>query len=343
MQAVKGVLVPGNPLVCDASSMSDDDYVQLIMNVGTLKDSTKRPYVANLKTISKYVGGVPLSAVLADADRYYGVIRDAAMKQPRYAEARSPHGSLSTVKTLIKTLLSVLKYSCGTAGTPVRPDAYARWQKIFAELGSEIDRLADNNAATTTYMDWGAALERERILRREAYGSLEHATLALYTLIPPRRQHDYWKLATDPGTDSAEATGVLNLRARPATIFIRAFKNVDTHDVYSAELPEELAAVLKTYIASKAGRASHYLFTKMNGDPYGSLNSFTDANNTVLKRALANPHASVNTLRHACATYVNTNPHMLREEKKRYADAMSHSFAQQQLYVVATPSPVASR
>ncbi len=325
---------PSYPEKCP-TDRTDQEFYDLISNTPLLKDTTKRPYLSALNTIKRYTGDdIPLKDIFFDADKYYYIIRAAAVASRRFGNDRSPNGPLVSLKTLLKTILSVLKYSCVKMS---KPDVYSRWNHYFGVVGKELEGLEDNNMATTQYMDWGDVQGRLEWLSANSYASLEHVTLALYTLIPPRRQHDYWKLATNPLHDTEDCTGVLNL-SHTSTMSIRAFKNVDKHDVYNTELPTELVQIIRTFL-SKKKKGKEFMFTKINGQPYGTLSSFTDANNTVLKRALDNPNASVNTLRHSCATFVNTSPHMVREQKKAIAAAMSHSFAQQQMYVVATPAP----
>jgi hypothetical protein len=326
--------------------LSDEQFYESISATHVLKDATKRPYLSALNTIKRYAGGdTLLRDIFLDADKYYAMIRTDALANARFGKERSPNGPYTSLKTLLKTVLSVLKYS----GVKMsNPDVYNRWNHYFGVVSKELEVLDDNNVVTTLYMDWGDVLARLELLSVDSYASLEHVTLAMYTLIPPRRQHDYWKLATDPVYDGDGCTGVLNLNVKPATMQIRAFKNVERHDIYNTALPDELVQIIRAYLAKKKPvnifpkRTNHgTLFAKQNGEPYGSLSSFTDANNNVLKRALDNPNASVTTLRHSCATHVNMNPHMLREEKRAIATAMSHSFECQQMYVVAMPAPKA--
>jgi hypothetical protein len=320
--------------------LTDQEFYDSISNTPVLKDHTKRPYISALNTIKRYAGeGTLLKDIFRDADKYYPKLREGALGNARFGKERSPNGPYTSLKTVLKTVLSVLKYSGVKKSNPC---IYNRWNYYFGIVSKELEVLDDNNVETTLYMDWGDVLARQEWLSVNSYASLEHVTLAMYTLIPPRRQHDYWKLATDPMYDGDGCTGVMNLNIKPATMQIRAFKNVERHDVYNAELPDELVQIIRAYLAKKKRQTSGgILFAKINGQPYGTLNTFTDANNSVLKRALDNPNASINTLRHSCATHVNTNPHMLREQKRAIATAMSHSLECQQLYVVvATPPPV---
>jgi hypothetical protein len=328
---------PSYPEKCP-SDRTDQEFYDSISDTPLLRDTTKGPYLSGLNTIKRYTGNdIPLNDIFLNADKYYHVIREGALANARFSKERSPNGPLVSLKSILRTVLAVLKYSCVKMS---KPDAYNRWNHYFTTLTKELEELEDNNVATTQYMAWDDVLARQKWLTINSYASVEHVTLSMYTLIPPRRQHDYWKLATDPLHDSDDCTGVLNLNIKPATMQIRAFKNVERHNVYNAELPDELVQIIRAYLTTKKRAGRGMLFTRINGMSYITLNSFTDTNNKVVKRALDNPNASINTLRHSCATHVNTNPHMLREQKRAIATAMSHSLECQQLYVVvATPPP----
>jgi hypothetical protein len=169
-------------------------------------------------------------------------------------------------------------------------------------------------------------------------GTIEHVTLALYTMIPPRRQQDYWKLWIGPNPPTG-TTGTIDLVKK--TIEVTDFKTVDKYQTFRKELPPTLIDTITKL------RPEGWLFSKKDGLPYTSLSSFSDANNNVIKRALGNPNASVNTLRHAAASFVATDQYMLRGEKKQFATDMGHSLAMQGLYTqvraaaltLASPNP----
>jgi hypothetical protein len=208
-----------------------------------------------------------------------------------------------------------------------KPEYYRAWFKYFAELNKEMQKRADNNVATEASMLWSDILD---CVERWKIGSLEHVTLALYTMIPPRRQFDYWKIWIKTKTDSFDnkpnSTGMIDIKNKLLTV--TEYKTKDTYDVFTKELPPILINTISKYRPNGG-----WLFTKTNGEIYKNVSTFADANNNVIKRALGNPNASVNTLRHAAASFVSTNPSMLRGDKKQFAKDMGHSLAMQGVYV----------
>lgn len=207
-----------------------------------------------------------------------------------------------------------------------------------------LNKRADNNVpVSATEMTWADITSRLTTLEP---GTLEHVTLALYTVIPPRRQQDYWKMLMKPplsttkalttSNDEDDMTGYFDFSLPEPTMTVNAYKTSDKYDTYVAKIPPELVDTIQKYVAQSKMK-SPYLFSKRNsGAAYSTLSSFTDANNKVIKRILDNPFVSVNSIRHAAATYIATNPHMTRGTKKWWARAMGHSLAMQGQYVIAT-------
>lgn len=322
------------------TNYTDIEFRAFIQNTPDLKDTSKRPYLSHLNKIQKYCNNAQLRTIFIDAHTWYPILEQKTFEGQRRPGGNKQGRDVSkvTLRTYIKTILATLKYSCVKQH---KPDVYEIWREYFNKLSKEIADVADMNIAEDNYMEWTDVLERLKYLDQTNFGSIEHVTLALYTLIPPRRQLDYWKLATDPtlDTDDNKCTGCLWLRHPPYKIMVREYKTMDQYDIYENELPESIVKIMNAYLTRRTKAQQTFLLCKNNGNAYGSLSTFTGANNDVLKRALNNPNASVNTLRHSYATFVNMDPDMMRKEKKEIARSMGHSLEQQQMYVVArTPS-----
>lgn len=342
----------------------DDFYLDIIRNA-PLKPNTIKSYLNNLNTILRHVNSgieikdnenntekgaernTTLDMVLRQPDRFYSVIvnRATAVRNKRLNQRggawlkKGPSDAKATIRSQVKTLIALLKYS-GIKKS--EPKVYDEWYKYFDQLNKVIAEREDNNLPTAaTDMMWEEILARRSLY---AVGSMEHVTLGMYTFIPPRRQTDYYKLARSRAVFDAEGadecTGWLDLNAR--RMRVTQFKTKDIYKDYECDLPAGLVESIKVYLAARDARSKkkgqlrqRFLFTKLNGEPYPGISSFTDANNTVLKRALDNPDACVNTIRHAAASYVATSVTMLRGEKKQWATAMGHSLAMQGHYVIA--------
>jgi len=300
---------------------SDLQLVQVIQNTPDLKQTTKVPYIANLNTISK----------ICKPSTLFEVIKDPTTNFPKMRKATS---NTATLRTLVKTILALLKF----AGIKEnQPWVYKPWYSHFIDLSRLTQKASDNNVATpATNMTWAEVLEKRAKLELD---TIEYMTIAMYTMIPPRRQQDYWKIRvyqTTP-TKSADSNSTGHIDLLNSSMTITAFKTHDKYSDYVATIPQDLVKALTNYMVKHKKANGSYLFTKLNGDPYSTLSSFTDANNNVIKRALEYKPACVNTLRHAMASYVATSPQLLLGQKKKVAKAMGHSFMMQQRYTVARP------
>lgn len=295
-----------------ASSHSSLTLRKCIANTTAIKDTTKTAYISDLNKIIRYTSA-DLYDVIMNPDLYYSKIAEQTRAR-------------STTRTLIKSLLACLKHS-GIKSE--NKDAFDKWYKIFNSLTKEVEDSEDNNVTKKNSMSWSTILKKYEFIKTKSYASLDHVTLAMYTLLPPRRQNDYWKLLVEPD-DSKDSTGYLDLSADKPYICVTEYKTASVFKEWKKDLPEELVQILKKYLKD---RSSDYLFCKQDGNPYTSLYSFTSANNQIIKRVLGSANVSVNTLRHSAASFVNMNPTMLRKDKKQYAYDMGHSFYMQGLYV----------
>jgi hypothetical protein len=302
-------------MTASASSLSftDAELRAVISATPDLKQTTKGPYIFNLNTISRICSPMTLFDVIKDPVGGFKKMQDASK-------------SIATLRTLLKTLLALMKY----AGIKENMyPLYKPWYSHFIDASHQVNKIADNNVATpATELTWKQVLDKRATL---VPGTIEHMTIAMYTMIPPRRQHDYWKMTLGP-EPLPGSTGHMDIFANPPTMTVTAFKTQDVYKDYTATLPSDLVGAIRAYIKENA--SPQYLFTKRDGSPYGTLASFTDANNKVIKRALDYKFACVNTLRHAAATWVSTNPNMLRSTKKMWAHSMGHSLSMQASYQV---------
>ncbi|KAG1667172.1 hypothetical protein FOA52_004167 [Chlamydomonas sp. UWO 241] len=349
--------VLGVVVTSDAGTNINDALT--IRTTDAIRDTTRRAYLADLNTISKYCGSGSgstgstgstgsgstgstgsgstgsgstgsgsncsgssigdIAQVVLDPGTWYPVISKCAFEQ-RKVKRKSATG---TRRTLVKTILAVLKH---TGLKKSDPDLFNRWHAIFQKLTQEVDDLGDVNTQSESSMTWAAVL---RCAESCEPGTLEHATMALYTLIPPRRQHDYWKLRVRGEVREGD-TASLDVATKTLSVFI--FKTGDKYGEFKKVVPDALLDAVRIYVERRAFE-SDYLFCKQDGAPYASLFSFTSANNATIKRRCKNPAVSVNTLRHAAASHVHGNSAMLRKDKKQYAYDMGHSFHMQSMYV----------
>jgi len=293
--------------------------VEFISNA-PIRDTTKKAYMADLNTICKYTGET-LYNVLMNPTIWIPVIYKEAFEQRRVKHKDAS----ATKRTLIKSVLALLKHS----GLKLKHnDVFCVWYKHFMEVSSTVQTNQDNNVQTVASISWASVKNKYKEAKP---GTIERVTLALYTLIPPRRQQDYWKLRVRGDLIPGD-TGQIDFEKKTITVYV--FKTKDKYDTWTKELPDELLKEINDF-TSNGTFNSEYIFSKRGGKSYGTLYSFTSANNKVIKASLNNQHASVNSIRHAAATFVNVDKHMLRKDKKQYAYDMGHSFSMQGMYVEA--------
>jgi integrase len=231
----------------------------------------------------------------------------------------------STKRTLIKTILAILKF---TNIKHENKEVFCTWYKEFVRITKILEDQQDNNVQKESSLTWTDVVSQYEKMPK---GSLKRLTLGIYTLIPPRRQFDYWKLRIN-GEIIPGDTGKINFDNK--TIEVYVYKTKDKYDVWKKDLPNLLIDDMKGYLETVKDNRE-YLFTKDNGLPYKTLYSFTSANNKIIKEAMNNKNVSVNSIRHAAASFVNTDKYMTRKDKKQYAYDMGHSFAMQTMYVEA--------
>lgn len=302
-----------------------DTLVHVITN-SSLSDSTKKQYTSALLALSKCIGH-PL----------YDIILSPKTFNKKITELPSCAVQACTIKAII----AVFKYGeLGTTHTTIMQE----WRNVLKPYLDGAKEKWDNNipAARTEEgsMTWKQIIDRYNIISREKPFSLDHVTLAMYTIIPPRRQMDYWKVGIISNVDmkkDAGWTGCLDLSSNPAKLTISQYKTKSTYDVWEKVLPKALDNIIRNHLTQYPNK--RFLFETTQGQPYGNRRSFAEANNNVLKRVLKNEKASVNIIRHAAATYVHKNQKMSIVDKRQYAYDMGHNYDTQGHYMLENNQP----
>jgi len=158
--------------------------------------------------------------------------------------------------------------------------------------------------------------DEEAPTKKELLNLQEYVISLCYTMLPPRRSTDWtqMKLANYERTvDNYYSKGVF---------YFNKFKNSKIVGSKSIECPPQLKKILNKWISLIGER--DFLFTTSDGDPLTSVNMVKILNNVFKKKI------SVNMLRHI---YLSSafGPELKKMEK--IASEMSHSLAQQKLYI----------
>lgn len=311
----------------DCNKWTNDKYKQYIMDSG-LAAATKKNYTHQIDILCKRLGsGVSLCDILGDADKYI----------PRITELYPVD---STRTAVFNVLLSVIKHS---NIKKTYPEVFKKWyddgfKVLKGEQNARFKQFIPSDRTVAAAMSWKDIIARYNHLARTAPYSLEHVTLAMYTLIPPRRHQDYWRMMVVKGAEDkarveggSDMSGYIDLTVSPAVMKVMAYKTKDLYGEYVKELPKVLEVIIRRYMKSRVGQT--YLFQKNEREPFGNKNQFAVSNNKVLKRALDSKTASVNVIRHAACTYIY-GAKMDPVEKQQYARDMGHSYDMQAHYFV---------
>lgn len=289
--------------------MDDDYYMLFVTESTTIKAKSKTTYINCLKRAVR-VCGEPLHTIVFDPNKYAKVIE-------------SKISSKDSIKCLYTSLLVIIKSS------DIRhyyPKVYTYWYSHFLRVKRELTRRFIKQEPTEKHIQsfepWEKILKS---IETYEYGSKEHLLLSLTTLIPPRRQLDWFKVriyskATDkPRHDH----NLIHLGTEKPFVTLSDYKTVKFFKRWFKFLPEDLLKVLR---ASLESNPREWLFVKRDGQPYTLDTSFTKWSNSVFKKAFGNKHASMNTLRHSYADYIRRNSsNMDLQERVRIARDMGHN------------------
>lgn len=310
--------------------MTNNELFAFINNAESLQETTKKSYIGLLNMLRKHNDN--LWELINDPDKYGPIVVQSTC--------------ISTQTALFRVIIALLKHS-GIKESNV--DLYIKWYKDFFEQSNSVvkqkwEEFKQSPKTVEGAMTWQQIIDKYNETARNKWCSLDHVTIGMYTIIPPRRQRDYWKMALirnehERKTHLADPTisGYIDFTLSPTTMTVLTYKTQRSYDTWKKLLPAPLERIIKKHLATRP--KAKYLFEKMNGDPYPNSGSFTFRNNSILKRVLDNKHASVNVLRHAASTWVFYNNNMTPLEKKNFADDMAHSFETQSHYVTGESPP----
>lgn len=302
----------------------DDSSLYSVINESTLSPSTKKQYAAALKELGK----------CTKRDLY-----DIIMHPETYSDIDI--NKTCAVKTCtLKAIIALFKY--GSLGN-THPQTLEAWRNHLKPYIETAQQKWDNNVpakrTTDGIMTWKDIVQKYNTVSKKDPFSAGHVTLAMYTVIPPRRQMDYWKLRLVK-TDSEKkmilndtnVTGYLDLTVSPAKLTVTQYKTKSTYSTWNKILPLALDKIIRMHL--NANPRKLYLFETSLNQPYGNRRSFAEANNNILKKVLENDKASVNIIRHAAATYVHKSTKMSIVEKRQYAYDMGHNYDTQGHYML---------
>ncbi len=297
-----------NKNLCDYSS--DDNFYEDILKSDVLRDSTKQTYVYMLKKIATLTKK-PLCQSLLDVEITFDILEKSIK-------------SRASLKTIVASVLAVLKW---TGEKERNKTLFLKWYTCYSPLLQEIKDIRNNNKPTErqleNWLKWEEVMKAYEKLKKDDYGSDAHLLLAMYCLLKPRRQEDYFKvkLLRKRGDRSNAEESFIDLISEKPFVLVKHFKTSSTYDQWKKELPEELVSIIK-YNSKKHDK--EYLFMTSKKEPYSNRNSFTKFSNRTFKDIFDKP-VTVNTLRHAYSTFRNQDRNLTIGERMEDAKDMGHS------------------
>lgn len=266
----------------------------------TIGDSTKRAYDYGIKRLLNLVSGgrKTLRGLLNDPLGTHKILRDAKLER----------------KTMLSTLASIMAYMRFSGMKDSAPKLDKRWHDIYRPYLKVEDFISGENKATqkqkAAFVEWKTLESRRDELGRTDFGSMDHLLLCMYSMIPPRRQADYYcvhifeaggkRMAADA---KAKLPAYIDLGHKPSPVLVvNEYKTAKAYGQFTKTLPAELVKVIA---ASLRAQPRTHLFAggPAKDVPYTSSGSFTRWSNGRLRRIFGNDGVSVNTLRHSFRTH----------------------------------------
>jgi len=204
--------------------------------------------------------------------------------------------------------------------TEKEKEAWLTWEDVkkrLSELKTQVEGYPEGKALTAT--QWDALLQ--------------YVTLALYTLIPPRRNVDYMKMVVVPSWNDKMPTDKNYYDVSKSEMIFNVYKTAKKHGQYKEPVPEELRKVLSVYTnrhpqhPTKRVKMYEYpLLVDAKGAPLTAINSITRVLNKVFGKRVGS-----SMLRHVYLSYKYDI-----DEIKKDSAAMGHDIATQRTYLRST-------
>ena len=216
--------------------------------------------------------------------------------------------------------------------------AYTIYSNLSSENAKEMGEDADEIKLTENEKQNIVPWHKIQNIYKKTTGeqNLESkALIALLTLLPPRRNQDYRLLTLSNNVKLANANKsynylIVDKNINPIKLIYNKFKTAKSFGTQEFNVPPRLGLILKAYIKDYEIEMGEPLFYTKKGGKKGYHANFTQLITNVFK-----PHTGKNTtinlLRHALITDFLSKKRT-PAQKKRLANLMGHSVAQQALY-----------
>jgi hypothetical protein len=298
--------------------------------------TTKRTYDYGAKRMMKLDSSKSFVQLLKDPLHCLELLRAAEKKKDKPMSR----------KTLISTIASMVAYLDFSGLADKDKDLAKLWQKVKGPYNKQDMRKAGSNIPSDrqreAHVPWPIVLRKLKELAQDEnqYGSNDHLLLAMFTMIPPRRQLDYYQVHLFSVRDKVPSNEVLKglpayiimKKNASAKMVINKYKTAKAYGSYETTLPTDLVNVIVSNQDKYPDKK--YLFASADGkQAYKAIDVFTFWVNSRLKHILNNPKASVNTLRHSYRTF-QADRRVSYNQMIADARAMGHSITSSLKYTL---------
>jgi len=194
---------------------------------------------------------------------------------------------------------NLISFSAIVKNSPLSEDVKNNFVKMRKKLESKLtstlnDKSEKQKEINITWEECNAKIDEY------PYDSIEKLIVAMYVLIPVRRQMEFSRIYTRGSQDvPKESTGYIDLLSEKPKIVFTSFKNSDKKGDETVFIENKF--LLNLIFNSIITKQRDYLFVDSDNKPFKSVAAFTTYNNRMLKKIFKNEKMSVNQLRNIYA------------------------------------------
>lgn len=302
---------------------SDEEYENDIKNSPFLRDRSKSTYIRMMQKMLHDTGAPSIHDLLHNPGTYAEILKDSATTE-------------EVLRTCMITILAFMKYS---ELKQRNYDLFIKWYTHYKNARRVIVKRILNHEPTSrqqhAHVPWEDVLKRYREM---TYGTKAHLLMSLITLLPPRRQSDWYKVrvyASDDVNFKPElGHNYINVNYVTPYILLTDYKTAKFFHRWYMKIPSRLLKIIKD---SLNDHPRDWLFVNQStGEPY-ELEAFTRWSNRTLKRVTGNPNTCMNAMRHSYISYIRMKkPNMTLMEQIALSKNMGHSIVQNMGYKLNT-------
>jgi len=314
--------------------MTDQVYINFVVETKFLSDGTKKTYLTKLKKIQTEIMPKPIDYILHHPEEFDQMVRTFAQNtRGRTGQSLGAH----TIDSYFSAVISLFLYN--QTLREKNHELFLKWKRLHEAVRQPINDKYKSNEPTErqqqAYLDFDQVVKIRDSL---PVGSYEKLLIMLYTEIPPVRS-DYYRthiVTQFPGEakeseSENENENMLIIDEKTSHIVLSKYKTAKKYGVIMIETTPELHLEI---IESLIRYPRDYLFVGADGKPYQMENTFNKWANRTLKRIYNRQHFSLTMLRHI---YISRRDLKLEEksglEQEQIAKIMGHSIEQQRRYL----------